>query len=126
MLANDTSVPLVVTYDNAPNEFTYYFTKTLNRQEWDYKIVGEGEVWEGWQTRMKAYRNYLYTLPDEKIVVLSDARDVVCVRSPRAFMDAFHSFQDASSNFIVLAPPRNASLLRLCIFCHVHVNTANS
>ena len=92
MLANNISVPLVVSYDNAPNEFTHYFTKTLNRQEWDYTIIGEGDVWQGWQTRMKAYRDYLYTLPDDKIVVLSDARDVVCVRSPKAFMDAFQSF----------------------------------
>lgn len=92
MQINNLDIPLVVTYDNIPNEYTQYFTKTLRAQKWDHIIIGKGEVWEGWTTRMKAYRNYLYTLPDEKIVVLSDARDVVCTRSPKAFMDAFKSF----------------------------------
>jgi hypothetical protein len=84
--------PIVISYDNAPTENTKYFINTLESNGWGYKIVGTGETWEGWPTRMRAYSKILGTLPDDKVVILSDARDVVCVRSPKAFMDGFRKF----------------------------------
>ena len=85
--------PIVITYDNAPTEATHYFIRTLEQQGWQYKLIGEGDKWEGWVTRMRAYRKELDALTEDQIVVLSDARDVVCVRSPKAFIDGFHSFK---------------------------------
>lgn len=85
--------PLVISYDNAPTDNTNYFIKTLESQGWDYRIVGTGETWEGWPTRMRAYSKILGTLPEGKVVILTDARDVVCVRSPKAFMDGFRTFK---------------------------------
>jgi hypothetical protein len=88
-----TTAPLLVTYDNAPNDNTRYFIKTLETQGWSYKLIGVGDKWEGWPTRMRAYRDFLCTLDDEQLVVLSDARDVVCVRGPKAFLKGFKSFK---------------------------------
>jgi len=85
--------PLLITYDNKPTENTLFFLNTLKTNNWDHVLLGEGDVWEGWTTRMNAYRNYIKTLPDDKIVVLSDARDVVCLRTSKAFMEAFQSFK---------------------------------
>ena len=88
-----TTAPLLVAYDNEPNDNTRYFIKTLETRGWSYKLIGLGEKWEGWPTRMRAYRDFLCTLDDEQLVVLSDARDVVCVRGPKAFLKGFNTFK---------------------------------
>ena len=84
---------LVISYDNDPTDNTRFFVKTLEANGWAYTMLGRGEVWKGFITRVKAYNNYLASLDPNSIVLLSDARDVVCVRSPKAFMDAFRSFE---------------------------------
>jgi hypothetical protein len=90
--AGDLARPLVITYDNRPGDNTAFYINTLKKNKWDYALIGKGEEWKGWPTRMSAYLNMLKTLPSEKVVVLTDARDVICCRSPHAFMDAFTSF----------------------------------
>lgn len=94
----DVSKPLVITYDNAPTENTKFYINTLKNNKWDYVLIGKDEKWEGWITRSNAYMNILKTLPSNKIVLLTDARDVICCRSSHAFMDAFRSF---SSDLVV-------------------------
>ena len=90
--------PLVVSYDNNPTENTRFFIKTLENNVWDYKFVGEGETWKGFTSKVIGYNAFLSSIDPETIVVLSDARDVVCVRSPKAFIEAYSSFQ---TDFIV-------------------------
>jgi len=87
------NTPMVVTYDNAPTEITHFFLKTMESQKWTCALIGEGEQWLGFRSKLVGYKQFLNTLPDEKLVVLSDARDVVCVRSPTAFYEGFSSFQ---------------------------------
>jgi hypothetical protein len=95
---HDITKPLVITYDNAPTENTWFYINTLKKNKWDYMLIGKEEKWEGCVTRMNAYMNALKTLPPNKIVVLTYARDVICCRSSSAFMDAFKSF---SSDMVV-------------------------
>jgi hypothetical protein len=95
---NDLAKPLVITYDNEPNENTQFYIQTLKTNKWDYILIGKGETWGGWTTRMNAYLNILKTLPPNKIVILTYARDVICCRSSSAFMDAYRSF---SSDMVV-------------------------
>lgn len=88
------SNPLVISVEtNADNKNTYYFVKTLINNNWDYDIIGIGKPWKGFQSKIEYFHEYLKTLPPDKIVVLSDARDVFCVRSPEHFIQAFESFQ---------------------------------
>jgi len=60
---------------------------------WEQIILGMGIKWEGWKTRMKAYKDYLETLPSDEVVVLSDAYDVLCLRSSQEFLSTFSKFQ---------------------------------
>jgi hypothetical protein len=83
---------LVLTYDNAPTENTRFFVTTLQQTKWAYKLVGEGEKWEGFPTRMKCYLRELTTLKEDQVVVLSDARDVFAVRPPNEFIKGFLSY----------------------------------
>lgn len=87
------SAPLLVTYDNNPNDCTKRFLSTLDANRWEHVIIGKGDEWKGFLTRVVAYEAFLGTLPPEKLVVLSDARDVLCMRSPLAFVEAFRSFK---------------------------------
>jgi hypothetical protein len=84
--------PLVISYDNAPNDNTRFFVKTLQETNWAYKMVGEGDAWEGFPTRMKCYLKELSALKEDHVVVLSDARDVFAVRPPNEFMKGFLSY----------------------------------
>jgi len=34
--------PLVLTYDNAPTDATRRFIRTLEKNDWEYTLVGEG------------------------------------------------------------------------------------
>jgi len=78
--------PLVITYDNKPTKNTRNFLYTLNRNKWDYVLIGEGETWEGFISKMRGYKKYLETLNPKKIVVISDSRDVFCLRCPKSFL----------------------------------------
>jgi hypothetical protein len=84
--------PVVLTYDNAPTKGTERLCKTLDHHTWTYNIVGNGETWDGWKTRAKGYKRILDTMPDDTIVICSDARDVLCLRNSKTFLDAFESY----------------------------------
>jgi len=84
--------PLVITYDNAPTDSTRKFIETLERNRWKYKLIGDGEVWKDFTNKLNGYRDAVAALSPETLVILSDARDVLCVRGPKAFTKAFSSF----------------------------------
>lgn len=90
---NNLSEPIVITYDNAPTENTAFYIQTLKNNKWEYILIGKDETWKGWITRMNAYLHVLKTLDSNKVVVLTDARDVLCLRSSTSFMDAFAHYK---------------------------------
>jgi len=85
--------PLVLTYDNKPTDASHVFFNSLKTNGWDFRLVGEGDDWRGFVTRMTGYLNFLKTLHHEQLVILSDARDVICVRPPKAFSKGFAFFK---------------------------------
>jgi len=91
---NDLSKPIVISYDNEITEQTNRFITTLENNDWDYMIVGKGEKWRGFIGRTLKYYEVLKTLPPNKIVVLSDARDVYCCRTSKSFIEAFNTFHE--------------------------------
>jgi hypothetical protein len=97
MHKNDINVPLVVTYCNKYKETNYENTRrlvaTLKNNNWDHVVLGEGECWENYTTKVKAYRKYLETLCPDKIVVISDAHDVYCLRNVHYFVEEFKALQ---------------------------------
>jgi hypothetical protein len=84
--------PIVISYDNAPNDNTRFFIKTLEQTKWKFRMVGEGDTWEGWPTRMRKYLEEVSVLKEDQLVVFTDARDVFAVRPPNEFTKAFRSF----------------------------------
>jgi len=85
--------PVVVTVETNLNENSYNFLKTLSLRGWDYFVYGIGKPWTGFGCKLQYYSEALAELHPERLVVLCDARDVFCTRSPRDFLTAFHGFQ---------------------------------
>jgi hypothetical protein len=90
--------PLVITYENDPaHPGSCVFRDTLARNGWSVRVVGEGETWVGFLSKVRAYRAVCDTLPDEQLVIFSDSRDVLCLRPPHAFVDAFSYMVSANA-----------------------------
>lgn len=89
----DLDRPLVVTYCNKFKETNYENTRrlveTLQNNDWDHTVLGSGETWVNYMTKITAYRRHLETLPPEQVVIISDAHDVYCLRNVHYFMDEF-------------------------------------
>jgi hypothetical protein len=84
--------PIVLTYDNAPTDNTRFFVTTLQQTKWAYKLIGEGEKWEGFTNKLKGYLKEVTSMKEDQVVVLSDARDVFAVRPPNEFVKGFLSY----------------------------------
>lgn len=88
---DDFAKPLLISYDNNPQKTTFNFIKSLNNNDWEYIFIGKGEKWISFKNKIIGYYNFLKLLPPQKIVILSDARDVFCCRSPNKFRDSYNS-----------------------------------
>lgn len=92
---DDVSKPLVLCYDNMldKHQNTAYFVKTLNNHQWEYSIIRISTQWKGLEDKIEGVMRKLDTLPDDKVVIVSDTRDVMCIRHPKACLKGFQSFQ---------------------------------
>ena len=82
---------------NNTNKNTDNFIRTLKNNHWNYVILGRGEQWTNFvNSKIKSYLNYLNYLKlinnSKQIVVISDARDVFCVRNSKKFIDSFKKY----------------------------------
>ena len=95
-MENDLLNPVVISYCNKYKsenfENTRRFVETLENNKWQYHILGEGEIWKGFAYRMATYKNFLNTLHPNKIVVVSDAHDVYCLKNPDCLISEFKNF----------------------------------
>jgi hypothetical protein len=97
--------PILISFCNSernnihPN--TQRFISTLENKCWKYQIIGEGVEWKGIMTRVEKYLVHLKTMSPTQIVILSDARDVYCLRNTEHFLTALKSMINISSQVLV-------------------------
>jgi hypothetical protein len=89
--------PLVISYCNSDinntNPNTNNFIRTLEKNDWNYTILGRGDKWINFvENKIKSYLRYLKNLNPKQIVVISDARDVFCVRNKHNFIKDFYKY----------------------------------
>jgi hypothetical protein len=86
--------PIVITYENEDtNTFSGNFFESLKNTGWNYIRVGMGEKWNGYMTKVRAYLSVCDKFDAEQVLIFSDARDVLAVRPPKAFSEAFAYFK---------------------------------
>ena len=69
---------LVLTYDNdVNNPNVQNLVKLLDKNNYKYKILGNGEKWNGWHGRLNSYIKFMETLNSDTYLVVCDARDVL-------------------------------------------------
>jgi GR25 family glycosyltransferase involved in LPS biosynthesis len=99
---NDITIPIVVLYETDLNNCkeAQMCKKTLETHNWQHTFIGEGMKWNGFRDRIVGYSNFLDKLKDDKIVVLSDARDVFCLQKPTFFIE---QIKDIVENKIIIS-----------------------
>lgn len=97
------NIPLLVTYENdlQNNVNSQFFRQTLINNNWEFAFIGEGKKWNGVEDKIQSYKHFLSNLLYDKIVVLSDARDVICLRSPKSLYDAINKI--INNNKIIIS-----------------------
>jgi GR25 family glycosyltransferase involved in LPS biosynthesis len=92
---NNIDIPLVISYENDNrNKNSNIFKKTLETKDWQYLFIGEGTKWNGFGDKIIGYYNELQKLTDDKIVVLSDSRDVFCLKNSEFFISSVKNIID--------------------------------
>ena len=81
------------------NERLIKYIKTLKRFGYHYKIVGDYK-WKGFGKKIKTLHTFLNTLPPNKIVVISDGRDVFVGKDHRNLL---HAYQQLALNKILVS-----------------------
>lgn len=103
--------PIVITYDNNPSANTFKYLETLEKNKWNYKLIGVGEKWNGYMSKMIGYTKELAERFENKeeeearnrIYVVTDARDVLCLKSPENFAKIFESKNPNGDNKLVVS-----------------------
>ena len=86
---------LLLSYEtDITNSNAQLFKKTLENHNWEYIFIGNGNQWKGFRDKIIGYYDYLLTLDTNKIVILSDARDVFCLRSSDLLIDKIKDIID--------------------------------
>ncbi|KAJ3095847.1 hypothetical protein HDU97_006468 [Phlyctochytrium planicorne] len=70
-----------VFYTTACNSGVNRLAGLLEAQKIPLTVLGRGKGWRGWGQRVRAYHDYLSTLPKHRLVVLSDGEDVLLAPS---------------------------------------------
>ena len=82
--------------NDAANENSASFFADAQRLGWSLIIAGAGKPWKGFASKLHWYAEALRALPllpEPPLIILSDSRDVLCLRGPQEFQRAFESFR---------------------------------
>jgi len=91
---------LVIIYEtDLNNKRLNKYIKTLKRFGYDYKIIGDYE-WKGFGKKIKTLHTFLNTLPPNKIVVISDGRDVFVGKNQS---ELIHTYTKLALNKILVS-----------------------
>ena len=77
----------VFIYENSMDETrTHNLEKLLSKFDYDYEVLGKGDVWNGWYGRAQKYIESLNNCDEDTYVLFLDGRDVIPNKSKDDFM----------------------------------------
>ena len=77
----------VATHDEA---YLNAYKKSCKNNNLDLKILGWDKRWEGLVWKFNLMKEYIKDLPDNKIVIFTDAYDVLCIESHNIILAKFN------------------------------------
>lgn len=83
------AIVLVVT--TSLNAGSQNMINSLQKFNWDYKIEGLGQKWEGFKTKMQIVAEFCESIDPQTIVIVVDIYDALCVRDSTSFVKDFES-----------------------------------
>ena len=86
------SVKIVAFANDAKEPMLINLVRSLEKYNYDYKIVGIGSKWEGFMTKIKGYLEYTKTLDPNQLVVITDAYDVLATGPPGELISNYKSY----------------------------------
>ena len=72
----------------------YYniMVESCKRNNIELIILGLGQKWEGLHMKFKLWLNYLNTLPDNEIIMVNDAYDIIILEDSKTILTKFKKF----------------------------------
>lgn len=81
----------IVSFANKNNSGLVNFLKSFEKfNGWNLNIIGKNMKWKGWITRMNSYRDFAKQSNPDKLLVLLDAFDVLCINHSNDFEKKFN------------------------------------
>lgn len=88
-----TDLPKVILIEtDSSNVNCRNFIKSLEFNGWNYEIIGTGYKWTDMNDKITLFHAKLKIMDPEQLVILSDSRDVFCVRPPLYYRQMFETF----------------------------------
>lgn len=82
----------VVTVQTNPGDELDNWEYTAKGLGYNYKVLGLGEKWGGWNWRTKQYLEYVKTLPRNSTVLITDCNDVFFVKPATELYQSWMTF----------------------------------
>ena len=77
----------IITYENTNHDHLEFLKKSARKHGWkNIKVLGNGQMWKGFGTKIFECKRYLETLDKNDIAIIIDARDVIINGSPDDFV----------------------------------------
>ena len=74
---------LVLSVATDRTKYVKEFEYSLQKLGYDYKLLGLGKKWEGFETKMKYYLKELERLDPNELVIVCDSYDILFVQGPQ-------------------------------------------
>jgi hypothetical protein len=84
---------LILSYANKETINSVNYINSLKKYKYNYKVVGDGETWVNFITKIKACYNYLITEIKYNLICLTDTYDVLCCGPKQELINKFKTFK---------------------------------
>jgi hypothetical protein len=109
---NINSTPLIVIYEtDTNNENLQKLKYMLTKNGYEYIILGQGDKWKGFGTKILACLKFYKTLNPERIVVQLDARDVLVNQPFDYFMKLISGYKDILDKKLIISTEPDVLIL---------------
>lgn len=82
--------PVVLTIATERNEYVKEFEQSLENNGYEYKLLGLGQKWRGFEMKMELYKQELSNLGN-RIVIVCDSYDIVFLENRKTILDKYHA-----------------------------------